>query len=175
MNTNWKCLSLATTFLFAQLLLSTRAFGSEIEINGTEKFRGTISNALVLLELKSPEAYKIVTNNIGIIRESERSGMRADERRPVFELNDSSAFYSLTWCASVIAHDSFHSKLYHDYQKAHSGSVPPDVWIGHDAETKCLEHQVQVLKAIGAPENEINYCSKISPDYSDVPYQKRNW
>ena len=101
--------------------------------------------------------------------------MLANQTPPVFEFNNRSALYSVTWCAGDIAHDSFHSKLYHDYQKLHSQSVSDDVWTGHDAEVKCLNHQLQVLKDIGAPENEINYCHHISLDYADVDYNKRNW
>ena len=175
MKINYGYFKLIVLLLAMQPLSVAHLIGAEIKIEGTEKFHTAISNALVLLETKAPAAYQIVTNNIGIIRESEHSGMAANENPPVFQVNDVSAFYSPTWCASIIAHDSFHSKLYHDYQKAHAGNVPDDIWIGHAAEIKCLKHQTQVLKDIGAPEKEITYCSNISPDYSDVPYQKRNW
>ena len=133
------------------------------------------SNALLLVQAKAPEAYQIITNDITIIDESEHSGMEASLLRPTFDLNDRSAFFSLTWCAGVIAHDSFHSKLYHDYQKSHGGKVPDEIWIGHEAERRCLRHQVQVLKEIGAPESEITYCAGLSPAYADVPYTNRNW
>ncbi|MCE9618761.1 MAG: hypothetical protein K8R92_02500 [Planctomycetes bacterium] len=165
---------LAILLLVAWLPLQS-ALAAAIEVIGTDKFKSQISGALTLLKSKSPDAYKVVADNIGVIKQSEHSGMRADATPPVFEINDASAFYSPTWCASVIAHDSFHSKLYHDYLKAHPGEVPSEAWTGHEAEKKCLEHQVKVLKSIGAPENEITYCSKISPDYADVPYEKRNW
>jgi hypothetical protein len=169
-------LTSAVLFFAAHSSLRPRsAVDSGIEIIGTKKFRSEIVAALDLLKLKSPVAYQIVTNNIGVIRESEHSGMRADQTPPVFEINDRSAYYSLTWCAGDIAHDSFHSKLYHDYQKLHSKTVPEDVWTGHDAEVICLKHQSQVLKEIGAPDGEVTYCEHISPDYADVDYNKRNW
>jgi hypothetical protein len=155
--------------------LQRRTTESGIEIIGGDKFRSQIVAALILLKTKSPAAFQIVTNNIGVIEESEHSGMLADQTPPVFEFNDRSAFYSLTWCAGDIVHDSFHSKLYHDYQKSHSGTVPADVWMGHDAEVKCLKHQTQELKDIGAPDSEVTYCEHISPDYADVDYNKRNW
>ncbi len=151
------------------------SIASEIEVIGSDKFKAAIAASLSLLKAKSPDAYAIVLDNIGVIKQSEHSGMRAWETPPVFEVNDASAFYSPTWCAGVIAHDSMHSKLYHDHRKSYPGEVPADAWTGHDAERKCLEHQVRVLKAIGAPANEIDHCSKISPDYADVPYEKRNW
>jgi hypothetical protein len=148
---------------------------SEIKIIGTEKFKIAVANALTLLKTKAPESYKIATDYIGIIKQSEHSGMRADQNPPIFELNDRSAFYSLTWCAGVIAHDSFHSYLYHDYKKIHSGIVPRDAWTGYAAEIKCLTHQVRVLEAIGAPDNEISHCKNVPVFYSDVDYKERNW
>lgn len=150
-------------------------FAGGIEIKGTEKFKSTVTNALALLETRSPESYQVVTNYIGIIEESEHSGMRANQTPPVFDLNDASAYYSVTWCAGDIAHDSFHSKLYHEYQAAHAGAVPDSVWMGHEAEVKCLKFQITTLKEIGAPGKEVTYCENISPDYSDVPYSKRDW
>jgi hypothetical protein len=173
---NWKCHRLIC-FLFLALgvLPLGRAFAAGIEIKGTEKFKSAVTNALALLETKAPESYRVVTNYIGVIEESEHSGMRANESPPVFGLNDTSAYYSLTWCAGDIAHDSFHSKLYHEYLAAHAGTVPDSVWIGHEAEVKCLKFQATTLKAIGAPAKEVVYCESISPDYSDVPYSQRNW
>ena len=146
-----------------------------LSIRGTPQFVRQVDGALVLLRARAPSAYAIVTNQVGIIRQAEHSGMRADEQPPVFDLNNRSAFQSVTWCAGVIAHDSLHSQLYHDYRKAHPTPVPPGAWTGHDAETRCLAHQVLVLGQIGAPASEVSYCKAIKPDYADVPYEKRNW
>jgi hypothetical protein len=149
--------------------------GSEIKIIGTELFKRAVTNALVLLKAKAPESYQIAINNIGIIKQSEHSGMLTDQIPPIFELNDRSAFYSLTWCAGIIAHDSFHSYLYHDYKKVHSGIVPRYAWTGYAAEIKCLIHQARVLEAIGAPDNEISHCKNIPVFYSDADNKERNW
>jgi hypothetical protein len=175
MKIKWKFISPSVGLFLLQFALFSPALGAEIEIRGTEKFQTAVSNALILLRTKAPDAYQIVTNNIAIIDESDHSGMNAGAVHPAFNLNGRSAFYSPTWCASDIAHDSFHSKLYHDYQKAHAGKVPDEIWIGHEAELKCLQHQARVLKAVGAPAYEISYCGKISPDYAGVPYTNRNW
>ncbi len=73
--------------------------------------------------------------------------MVANEEPPVFrERAIAACVYSVTWCASVIAHDSFHSKLYHDYLKSHGGLVPYDIWTGAAAEKQCLVHQTNVLE-----------------------------
>jgi hypothetical protein len=83
-------------------------------------------------------------------------------------MDNSTAFSSLTWCAGAIAHDSIHSKLFHDYQKAHSGSVPESAWTGPAAEQQCIAHQLRVLKEIDAPSEEIHYCASTPDDFYDV-------
>jgi hypothetical protein len=146
-----------------------------IRIEGTTQFKDQINVALQLLKAQDPEAYKIVEANIGVIKEGEHSGMRAYDEPPVFEANDRTVFYSITWCASAIAHDSMHSKLYHDYLKSHGGLVPADIWTGETAEKICLAHQTDVLKKIGAPDTEIQYCDHGTGDYWRTDYDKRNW
>jgi hypothetical protein len=91
------------------------------------------------------------------------------------------AYYSVTWCASTIAHDSFHSKLYHDYQKTHFGLVPPEAWTGVAAEQQCMKHQLSVMEQIRAPKLEIDHAKqqadghyvKDKENWED--YQKRSW
>jgi len=149
----------------------------DLEIRGTATFVNQVVAALTLLRTNSPEAYRIVTNNIGIIKQAKRSGMAAYSTPPAFELNGRTAFHSLTWCAGCIAHDSFHSKLYHDYLKQHLGAerVPDDVWTGEAAEWRCLEHQTRVLKDIGASFDEISWSSETNNRYWEVDYNKRDW
>jgi hypothetical protein len=96
-------------------------------------------------------------------------------------VSDTTAFYSITWCAATVAHDSFHSKLYHDYHKTHSGSVPDAVWTGRAAERKCMKHQLSVMERIGATRSEIDYATKqTAGHYVDnketwKEYRKRKW
>jgi len=148
-----------------------------ISIRGSPRFQGQVVSALALLRTKSPDGYQIITNNIGAITQSKHSGMAAYRKPPTFELNDQTAFYSVTWCAGSIAHDSIHSKLYLDYLKRNARmNVPTNIWIGEAAEKVCSEHQVRVLIQIGAPSNEITHCIWNPADrYWEVDYQKRNW
>jgi hypothetical protein len=100
---------------------------------------------------------------------------------PTYEMSDTTAFYSVTWCAATIAHDSYHSKLYHDYRKEHAGSVPSEVWTGRPAERLCMKHQLAVMEHIGASKPEIDWAKqqadghyvKDNEDWND--YQKRDW
>ena len=148
-----------------------------IEIRGSQRFQGQVVSALTLLKTKSPRAYEIVTNNIGIVAQSKHSGMAAWKHPPVFQLNDVTAFYSVTWCAISISHDSLHSKMYHDYLKQHSVRWAPDnVWTGEQAEKRCCEYQYTVAIEIGAPTAEIAHSQWDPNDrYWEVPYDKVNW
>ena len=152
-----------------------RRFDS-IVIRGTPEFSEQVGNALVLLKMNSPVAYAIVTNHVGIIEQGKHSGMWAWLKPPKFELNERTAFYSLTWCAGTIAHDSFHSKLYAEYLKEHPKAkrVPNTVWMGEQAEKRCLEHQITVLKEIGAPAREIDWSGQTNR-YWEVKYRNRKW
>jgi hypothetical protein len=125
-------------FAFSQACDCARA--SEPEIVGSVRFSNQVHQAMILLEARDSGAYAIVTNYVGRIQEGEHSGMWAYKTPPTYEMTDATAFYSLTWCAATIAHDSFHSKLYHDYQKVHDGEVPDAVWIGTAAEQQCMKH-----------------------------------
>ncbi|MCM8766701.1 MAG: hypothetical protein NC917_06120 [Candidatus Omnitrophica bacterium] len=55
---------------------------------------------------------------------------------PVFFLSPKSAFYSITWCASIIAHDAYHSKLYHDYREKYERPIPYNIYSGFETEKK---------------------------------------
>ena len=128
------------------------------EIVGSARFSNQVHQALLLLSTRDPDAYKILTDFVGRIQEGERSGMWVYRNPPTYEMSDKTAFYSLTWCAATIAHDSFHSKLYHDSQKEHGDSVPDSAWTGKVAEQQCMKHQLDVMGRIGAPKSELDYA-----------------
>jgi hypothetical protein len=138
------------------------------EVLGDEKFSAMVNDALDLLREKAPEAYIIVAENVGRIKQSPQSGMAAEEDPPTFELADTSAYYSLTWCAAVIAHDSYHSKLYHDYKNQHGLPVPHEHWAGVATESICNAHQIKVMEAIEAPQHELDYMATQDGTHSDV-------
>lgn len=133
---------------------------SEPEIVGSARFSNQVHQAMLLLQMRDPDAYAIVTNYVGRIQEGERDGMWAYKTPPTYEMTDATAFYSLTWCAATMAHDSFHSKLYHDYKGAHDQEVPDAVWTGTAAEQECMKHQLEVMERIKATTWEKNYAKK---------------
>lgn len=176
--------ALAVTLALASLVLITalcnalrpRQFDN-LEISGTTTFKDQVANSLMILRNRAPESYGVVTSYIGRISQAKHSGMVAYENPPTLELNDRTAFYSLTWCASSIAHDSIHSKLYNDYRKLHPDGAyaPDDVWTGEEAERKCREHQMLVLHELRAPLNEIKWLAQTNNRYWEIDYTKRDW
>jgi hypothetical protein len=154
---------------------------SEPEIMGSVRFSNQVHQALFLLKTRDLDAYVIITNYIGRIQEGQHSGMWAYKTPPTYEMTDETAFYSLTWCAATMAHDSFHSKLYLDYRKAHDGNVPDTAWTGNAAERKCMKHQLEVMDRIGATQWEINYAKKQADGHyandheTWEDYNKQNW
>ena len=169
--------------LISMLILATQSgLAQEPEIIGSAQYSNRVHQALLLLESHDANAYAIVTNNIGRITEGEHSGMWAYQNPPTYEMSDVTAFHSLTWCAATIAHDSYHSKLYHDYKSAHAGeSVPDEIWIGRTAEQQCMQHQIEVMKRIGATQRELDWATQqadghyVSDTNSWRNFDRRKW
>lgn len=128
------------------------------EIVGSDRFQSRVRAALNLLGTRAPDAYDIVTRYIGRIEEANHNGMKADADPPTFLLTDAAASYSVEWAAAVVAHDSYHSKLYFDYRGSRPTHVPPRVWGGRDAEVICMRHQISVMRRIGASPWEIDHA-----------------
>ena len=139
-------------------LLWPRTIGVTPEIIGSDRFQSRVRAALNLLATRDADAYDIVTRYIGRIEEASRSGMRADGDPPTFLLANAAASVSVAWAAAVIAHDSYHSKLYFDYRGSRPTHVPPRVWGGVDAEVICMRHQIAVMRRIGASKEEIDHA-----------------
>ncbi len=159
-------------------------YGS-IKIKGNSEFITQTRAALTLLEQKDPDAFKKIQTYVGIIEQGEHSGMWAWEIPPRYEVGNVTAFYSVTWYASTIAHDATHSELYAQYQLTHPGEpVPEDAYGGVEIERFCIGYQVEVAKRIGAPQSEVDYLSTLDGTHCDVDndgdcdwddYQNRDW
>jgi hypothetical protein len=156
-----------------------------IEIKGGAEFTTQTVAALTLLKQKAPDAFQKIQTYIGIIEEGKHSGMWAWEQPPRYEVGDQTAFYSVTWYASTIAHDATHSELYAQYQAAHPNQpVPEDAYGGVEVERFCIGYQLEVSKQIGAPQSEIDYLSTLDGTHCDLDYdgdcdwddyQNRDW
>lgn len=180
----------STTFLCVvaifciSVIFTGNARSFEIDIEGSPEYRKQVGQALNLLKNKAPNAYQIVKKYVGKILQNKRSGMAAFENPPTYKMSDRTAFYSLTWCAGTIAHDSYHSKLYHDYREKKGEPVPYEIWAGFEAEKKCIKHQMETLMLIEAPLHEINHCTSLDGTHGDTnkdgvldfrDYELRDW
>lgn len=155
-----------------------------IEIEGSLKYRKQVEDCLNLLSKKVKIEYKLIKDNIGIISQNGKSGMRAWENPPRYQMSDRTAFYSLTWCAGTIAHDAYHSFLYKKYSPVGGGKPPYEKWAGISSEKKSIEFQLSVMRKIGASDHEINYLKSLDGTHGDVngdgkldneDYRLRNW
>jgi len=160
------------------------AYG-RVRIEGSADFIAQTHAALALLEASAPDAHQKIQTYVGLIQQGQHSGMWAWEDPPRYEVGDETAFYSVTWYASTIAHDATHSELYHQYQDAHPGEpVPADAWGGVEIERFCNGYQLDVLRRIGAPQGETDYVGSLDGTHCDVDhdsdcdwddYNNRDW
>jgi hypothetical protein len=156
-----------------------------VAILGDTAFVEQTQLALALLEERAPDAYEKVLRYVGVVAQDERSGMWAAEDPPRYAVSDETAFYSLTWYASTIAHDATHSELYHEYLAANPGEpVPDDAWTGFESERFCNAYQLDVLTRIGGPPEELEYLAGLTGSHCDVDgdqdcdwddYEGRDW
>jgi len=160
-------------------------FDQTITIVGSEAFVDHVKKALSLLQSESSSGYPVVKKYIGRIKEGNTSGMYAYYDPPTFQvsakealLNEHNKDYALQWCASIIVHDAYHSKKYHDYQEAHGHSLgsrayPPNyVWTGEAVERECLAFQRKVCGEIGAYQKICQYLERCDGRYCEAP---RSW
>src|SRR5207245_4089030 len=109
---------------------------------------------------------------LGVIRKRRRCDIRAGAKKPTFVVGNRNWQHSVLWYASAIAHDAYHSKLYHETQNSLGGKEPDaNAWTGTDAERKCLAFQRKVMVELNADPKTIAYledCAK------DPAYQGRN-
>lgn len=147
---------------------------NKIKIIGDTDFVKKTEKALNLIRMTDSDVWQTVWENIGIIKSAEKSGMYSFESPPVFKVGRLTAEASLSWYASCICHDAYHSKLYHEYQEKH-GKVPDNVWTGRKAENLCIDFQTQFLKKINAPQEEIQHLQNMKNIDYFLDYNDRNW
>jgi hypothetical protein len=156
----------------------------KLDIVGSKTFIDKTSEALSLLKQKCPYAHHKIQTYVGLIEQGEHSGMWAFENPPRYEVGQRTVDSSITWYASTIAHDATHSELFHNYLEQHGAPVPDEAWADVEAEQFCIAYQLQVLKAIGGTEYEIEYLESQTGTHCDVDsdgdcdwndYENRDW
>jgi hypothetical protein len=153
---------------------STAKIG-QIEIRGTAPFVGQVSRALELIRQKAPEEFAAIEANVKRVLQQARSGMNNYTDPPTCELADPTTFYSITWCAGCIAHESHHAALF---------KQPGHVYGLAEEESACNAVQLKVMKLIGSPAEELSYLAAQDGSHFDLngdgkytqeDYGQRNW
>ncbi len=162
----------------------TPGFG--LEIKGDDDFKSKVKEALRLLWLYDKEgSFKMVRRYIFEIRQSNRTTFYYDGEIPVIEI--SNYIYkksSLTYLASLIAHMGWHGYyIFNVKKKANKKEVLPpgkekiekdfDLFgkefkrfkTPFEVEEMAFRYQIEVLKKINAPFNEVRFIEK--RDYKD--------
>ena len=139
---------------------------SSIRLEGGAEFVQKTVTALKVIEQKREYA-EFVKAHIGIIRQSEKSGIFVRETPPVFCVGHATYTASTTWYASAIVHDACHCYLFRMGEE----------YSGREAEETCMLRQIAFLRAINGPAHEISYLESLIQNkvdyYSD--YRGRNW
>jgi len=145
-----------------------------IRVEGNTLFVARTEDALKLLE-RSRE-FKIAKPYLGIIRQGKLSEMKAQELIPAYEVGEITWQYSYFWFASTIAHDAFHSLLYRQAKEKEGGQEPPvEAWTGTEAERKCIEFQLRVLKELTTDQYLIKHLEKMKENPTHHIDPDRNW
>ena len=155
-----------------------------VEVRGIPAFRVRTREALEFLQ--SSPLFGTARDHLRVIRQGQRSGMKAWAARPTFTVGAPTWRHSTIWYTGALAHDAYHAKLYCDAKGGNRGKEPDsDAWTGVEAEKQCLAFQSQVLLELHADEKIIAYIDRcaINPTYqghSDgwcgwLAYLKRWW
>ncbi|MCC7478713.1 hypothetical protein IT575_09690 [bacterium] len=135
---------------------------------GSTNFKTKVDAALKELKENTPEAYSVVQQYLGRIEEGFPSRVLAHTTPTVAYVSGEVANHSTVWLAGGIAHEAYHCKLYIDYKSLHGVPVPESVFAQREAEQRCNAFQLEVLRALNAPESEIKYMESQDGTHGDL-------
>ena len=152
-----------------------------IKIQGSSDF--VLRTREAFEKLTGTTSFEEIRPYIAVIKEAQRSGMRAYGEQPTYEVGQPTWRHSPVWYAGTIVHDGYHSKLYLEAKATNQGHEPDaETWTGTEAEKRCLESQLQALGEMGADEHVVGYVNSLmeNPTYEGVhrswaDYEKRWW
>ncbi|MGK0343351.1 MAG: hypothetical protein ACJAXW_003909 [Candidatus Azotimanducaceae bacterium] len=137
-------------------------------VEGDSKFTLQVSEALALLEEKSPAEYLFVRRYVGLIKQNSFSGMEPWRKPPRFLLSDKTAFNSLTWCAAVIVHDAYHSFLYHKFKPDGAGYPAYHLFGDAASEREANLYMIRAMENIGSSATAIRHVRQQDGTHGDV-------
>ena len=153
-----------------------------LEIEGPPEFKNQVTHSLKLIWLADRETFLFLKRNLSVIRNENKTGFYMDGGRPVAALSTDHAFRSLTWCAGVIAHQTWHAWYERGSARQVRRAPPPPGesddrlpeanpakvnYRGLDAilytENKAFTLQLAVLHKVGAPKKETDLVLRRAP------------
>lgn len=161
-----------------------KSFTHSMRIEGDARYTQQVNHCLDILASRGEEEYQFVLEHIGVISQSSRTGMKAWEDPPRFDMSDTTAFASGPWCANSISHDAYHSYLYKKYKLSPYRRTEYDLWAGFEAERKAIAYQLKSAEKIGLSSDLVSYLETLDGTHGDVngdgkltseDYAARNW
>ncbi|MEF3280554.1 MAG: hypothetical protein K6357_06270 [Elusimicrobiota bacterium] len=158
-----------------------KTYSSALIISGEEDFKSKIKDSLRLLWLYDKEnSFTMIRRYIFEIRQSNRTGFIFDGEKPVIEISqDKYLNSSLTFLASILAHQGWHGYYLITKKQKDKKDIPPpgknkiDMRFAnpfgkefkkfddlYNIEAAAFEYQLSVLKKINAPKSEIRLIEK---------------
>jgi hypothetical protein len=128
------------------------------EIRGSLEFLIRMVESLKLLQPLSE--YEEVRRYIFRIYQGFEHSMRVDCNPPTMHIGKDRG--CAKWYASVIAHEAYHSLLYHQELERNGGWVEPALLAhaGTEAEKLCFQFQARVLRKLDASKKQIEHIEK---------------
>jgi hypothetical protein len=121
-------------------------------------FTTKITKAMKLLESKASSAYTSFTSSVGRVRAAEHSGTDVYAKPITIDIAKATFDASLTWLASVLAHESVHAGQY----------LAKKTYTGKEAEQAANACQLSVLRQLKAPDHEITYMMSQDGGHFDL-------
>lgn len=160
----------------------TQKVSFALEIKGDDEFKIKVKNAIRLLWLNDKgDSFALIRRYVFEIRQSQRTTFIFEEEKPVIEIsNDMAKNTSLTFLASVIAHNAWHGwYLTEKKKKKKKDEVPHPkedkiektfiTPFGYEfkkyedlfsIEERAFQYQLSILQKLNAPQNELNLIIK---------------
>jgi hypothetical protein len=135
-----------------------------IEIIGEKDFIGEVTRALERIRRAAPEEFIEIRKYIKVIRQGDRTMTWPEVAPGVMTISRQNAFHTDTFTAGIIAHESYHYRLYTEGKVCN----PNDYESIKQEELKCIQYEIIVLRKIGARPSEINLAISQDGTHFDV-------
>lgn len=165
-------------------------YDSTLKMSGSKGFKRQITEALRLIWLYDKPSFRFVRKYIYEIKSSNSTEFLIENGTPIIVISDKNAYKSVTWCAGIIAHHTFHAYARVVRNRGKKNKIIPPVpgtksgkvsleginplavdFTGLETilaiEDKASDFQMRLLGKIGAPKTEINLIKNRNPkDFS---------